>query len=283
MKLGYFGFNNGALANPSDMATVLRALEDHGFESAWTGEHVVVIDPQEAPSPVPPKFPFVDTVAALSFAAAITSKLKLGSGIILLAQRSLVVLANELASVDVLSKGRLLFGVGVGYVEREFQAIGVPYEERGARVNEHIEAMRALWTMDKPEFQGRFTQFSGVQAKPTPIQTPHPPVIIGGMSKAGYARATRYGQGWYGFNQNEAEAEASIEGLRAAAEAQQAPERFDALEISITPRGPVTPERVEKFAALGVHRLILLPAASDSSSLDQALQFIETQANQLLK
>ena len=142
MKIGFFGFNNGPLGEPGTMTRVLQALDGAGFESAWTGEHVVLIDPQEPPSPVPPEFPMLDTVAALAFAAGVTTNLRLASGIILLAQRNPVVLAKELSSIDVLSGGRLTVGVGVGYVKREFDVIGVPFEERGARVSEHIEAMR---------------------------------------------------------------------------------------------------------------------------------------------
>ena len=153
MKIGFFGFNNGALAESEAMAQALRAMDDAGFESAWTGEHVVLIDPQEPPSPVPPDFPMLDTVAALAFAAGVTQRIRLASGIILLAQRNPVVLAKELSGIDRLSKGRLIFGVGVGYVPREFEVIGVPYRERGARVSEHIEAIRALWTQEQPDFE----------------------------------------------------------------------------------------------------------------------------------
>lgn len=284
MKIGYFGFNNGPLGEPEAMASVLRAAEDAGFESAWTGEHVVVIDPQEPPSPVPPSFPMLDTVAALSFAAGLTTRLRLGSGIILLAQRNPVVLAKELSSVDVLSKGRLIFGVGVGYVPREFEAIGVPYEERGARVDEHIDVIRTLWTQDKPTFDGRFTRFSGIQQKPMPVQRPHPPIVIGGMSDAGYRRAVARGNGWYGFNQDEAEAAASLDGLRrAAAEAGDAA-RFDRLEISVTPRGPMTAERLKRFQDLGVQRLILLPGRPESGHkpLDAARRFIDDNARALI-
>jgi probable F420-dependent oxidoreductase len=283
MKIGYFGFNNGPLGQPEAMAAVLRCAEDAGFESAWTGEHVVVIDPQAPPSPVPPSFPMLDTVAALSFAAGVTQSLLLGSGIILLAQRNPVVLAKELTSIDVLSRGRLIFGVGVGYVPREFEAIGVPYEERGARVDEHIDVIRTLWTQDQPAFDGRFTRFSGIQQKPMPVQKPHPPIVIGGMSAAGYRRAIARGDGWYGFNQDEAEAAASIEGLRrAAAEAGDAA-GFERLEISVTPRGPMTADRVARFAELGVHRLILLPGrpAGDGNPLDTVRRYIETSARDL--
>ncbi|MCZ6643192.1 MAG: LLM class F420-dependent oxidoreductase [Gammaproteobacteria bacterium] len=283
MKIGYFGFNNGPLGQPDSIVSLLKCAEDAGFESAWTGEHVVVIDPQEPPSPVPPEFPMLDTVATLAFSAAVTSKLKLGSGIILLAQRNPVVLAKELASIDVLSKGRLLFGVGVGYVKREFDVIGVPYEERGARTSEHIEAIRALWTQDKPVFDGRFTQISGVQSKPMPVQSPHPPIIIGGMSPAGYRRAIAHGDGWYGFNQTEDDAAASIEGLREAARNADKAARFDELEISITPRGAIDADRVKRYEDLGVSRLILLPRpASDADSpLDGVHRFIEDIGQQL--
>jgi alkanesulfonate monooxygenase SsuD/methylene tetrahydromethanopterin reductase-like flavin-dependent oxidoreductase (luciferase family) len=131
MDFGYFGLNMGALDNADAIADVAVAAEQLGYESIWTGEHVVLIDPQEAPSPVPPHAPFVDTVTTLAFAAGKTEKIKLGSGIILLPQRNPIVLAKELAGVDVLSKGRLIFGLGVGYVPGEFEALGIPFEERG--------------------------------------------------------------------------------------------------------------------------------------------------------
>lgn len=284
MKIGYFGFNNGPLGTPDAIRSVLQCAESAGFESAWTGEHVVVIDPQEPPSPVPPEFPMLDTVASLSFAAAVTTRLRLGSGIVLLAQRNPVVLAKELASIDVLSGGRLIFGIGVGYVKREFDVIGVPYEERGARVDDHIDAMRALWTQDRPLFEGRFTRISGVQAKPMPVQSPHPPFVIGGMSPSAYRRAIARGDGWYGFNQTEEQAAASMEGLRQAARDAGKPQRFDELEISVTPRGPIDADRLKRFEDLGVSRLILLPApaAGSGSLLDGVRRFIENTAAALL-
>ncbi|MBT6588668.1 MAG: TIGR03619 family F420-dependent LLM class oxidoreductase [Rhodospirillaceae bacterium] len=170
MKIGYFGFNMGPLGVPEAIREILGAVERCGFESAWTGEHVIAIDPQVPPSPIAPDHPMLDTVAALSFAAAATSRIKLGSGIILLAQRNPLVLAKELASIDVLSQGRLLVGVGVGYIAGEFEALGIPYGERGGRVDDHIEAMRAIWTQEKPVFKGKFTSFAGVQSKPSPVQ-----------------------------------------------------------------------------------------------------------------
>ena len=278
MKIGYFGFNNGPAATPEHIANLMGWLEDARFESAWTGEHVVVIDPQEAPSPVPPELPMLDTVVALTFAAAHSSTLKLGSGIILLAQRNPVVLAKSLSSIDVLSNGRLIFGVGVGYVPREFEVIGVPYEERGARVDDHIEAIRALWTEQQPDFDGRFTRIQGIQQHPHPVQKPHPPIIIGGMSPSAYRRAVACGDGWYGFAQDEAATAASIAGLK---EASADSGRFEALEISVTPRGPVDAARVRAFEDLGVHRLTLMPPLGAGATGDDVRRFIEETSTEL--
>jgi probable F420-dependent oxidoreductase len=277
MKIGYFGFNNGPAAQPDSMRRVLRSLDDCGFESAWTGEHVVLIDPQEPPSPVPPQFPMLDTIAALAFAAGVTQRLKVASGIILLAQRNPVVLAKELTGVDVLSNGRLIFGVGVGYVEREFRTMGIPYEERGARTSEHIEVIRTLWTQDQPSFDGRFTAFEGIQQKPMPVQSPHPPIVVGGMSRAGHRRALTQANGWYGFAltvEDTVKALAGIDALRPDVEREAS---LGNLEISITPRGQVSAADFSRFEDLGVDRLILMPPAGDA---DDIVRFVERTAQE---
>lgn len=280
MKIGYFGFNMGPLALPEAMAAILRTVENCGFESAWTGEHVVAIDPQAPPSPVAPDHVFVDTIAALSFGAATTSRIKLGSGIILLAQRNPVVLAKELASIDVLSQGRLLVGVGVGYVPGEFEALGIPYKERGARVSEHIEAMRALWTQEKPIFKGQFTTFNGIQSKPSPVQKPHLPILIGGMSVPAYRRAVRHGNGWYGFNLSLEAAAESVAGLAAAAKEIDRPAGLGPLTVSVTPKGSIDVDDIKRFEDLGVERLILT-ARGRGGPLERAVQFIEETAERL--
>ena len=287
MKIGYFGLNMGVFTNREAILRLARTAEDAGFESLWTGEHVVVVDPQVPPSPIPPETPMVDTIATLAFAAAATERIKLGSGIILLAQRNPVVLAKELAGIDVLSNGRLLFGIGVGYVKQEFDVIGVPYEERGARVSEHIEAIRALWTQDKPEFEGQFTQISGVQSNPRPIQQPHPPFVIGGMSPPAFRRAVAQGDEWYGFFQDLDATAHCIEGLREAAKRVERPASLGELDISITPPGPVDLDMVKRYADLGVSRLVLMRGftapelAPGVSPVDDGLAFITQIAEDL--
>ena len=152
-----------------------RAAEAAGFESVWTAEHVVLPDPQTPDSPIPAQTPLLDPAVALSHVAAHTRTIRLATGIIILPQRNPVVLAKELASVDVLSGGRLIFGVGAGYLRAEFEAVGASFADRGERTNEYIEAILALWTQEKPSFEGRFVAFGGIDAQPRPVQKPHPP------------------------------------------------------------------------------------------------------------
>jgi probable F420-dependent oxidoreductase len=287
MELGYFGLNVGTFDNPDSMVRLLETAEGVGFESIWTGEHVILIDPQKPPSPVPPQSPFVDTIATLAFAAGHTEKLKLGSGIILLAQRNPIVLAKELAGIDVLSKGRLLFGLGVGYVPGEFEALGIPFEERGARVSEHIEVIRTLWTQEQPAFDGRFTSFSGIQSRPLPVQKPHPPIHVGGMSEPALRRAVRQGDGWYGFFQDLEATARCLEGLEEAAKRVERPAGLGRLEISITPPGPVDADTAKRFEDLGVDRLIVMrgfgdmAGASGENAEDAVIRFLEETSREL--
>jgi probable F420-dependent oxidoreductase len=284
MQIGYFGANVGAFADPDSIGRLAATAEALGFESLWTGEHVVLVDPQQPPSPVPPRSPFVDTIATLAFLAARTQRIKLGSGILLLAQRQPIVLAKELAGIDVLSKGRLLVGVGVGYVPGEFEALGIPYAERGARVTEHIEVMRALWTQEEPAFRGRFTSFSGIQSRPLPVQKPHPPIHVGGMSTAALGRAVAQGNGWYGFFQDLAATGGMLRQLEETAKRVERPKSLGRLEISVTPPGRVGRDEVRRFEDLGVDRLILMRGFEDMAgggSADAALRFLEDTAREL--
>jgi probable F420-dependent oxidoreductase len=263
LKFGLFGINNGIYADPDLAARVARQAEAAGLESVWTGEHVVLPDPQVPPSPAPPQFAMLHPPAALSFLAAVTTRLKLGTGITLIAQRNPVVLAKEMASLDVLSKGRLILGIGAGYLEPEFRALGIPFAERGARTDESVAAMQALWTQPKPAFTGRFWKFSGIDAQPRPVQPGGPPIVVGGASDSALARAARIGQGWYGFAMDVDVAGAAIDRLRKALEKA---ERTTGIEISITPPGRVTAELVARYAALGVHRLIALLPQQDENA-----------------
>ena len=265
MKFGLFGINTGPCANPATASAVARAAEAAGFDSVWTGEHIVLPEPQVPPSPVPADTPFVDSAIALAYVAAVTRTLKLGTGIIILPQRNPVVLAKELASVDVLSNGRLIFGIGIGYLKPEFEAIGAPFDHKGPRSEEFLAAMVALWTMEKPAYRGRFVSFSGINAMPRPVQKPHPEVVFGGHTKEAYGRAARLANGWFGFALDVEGTAKCVEGLRAACK--EAGRPFDDLEVSVTPRGRVDLDTARRFAELGVSRLILLHRGRDQQAV----------------
>jgi probable F420-dependent oxidoreductase len=272
MKFGFFGINMGPLGDPEAMVRVAKACEDAGLESVWTGEHVVLPDPQAPPSPAAPATPFLDPSVALAHLAAHTKTLRLGTGIIILPQRNPVELAKELASLDVVSGGRLLFGLGAGYLEPEFRALGANFEERGAVTDEAIDVLRALWTQEKPAFTGRFYAFSGIDAHPRPVQKPHPPIVIGGMSRAAARRAAARGDGWYGFFTNPEITARSLGWIREACDAGLRSDAQGALEFSVTPPPGITPDLVKQYAELGVDRIIALTTARD---VDGILAFVD--------
>src|SRR4051812_49049806 len=184
----------GPNAEPDALAATAAAAEAAGFESVWAGEHVILPDPQAPPSPMAPQDPALDPLLALTWAAASTQSIRLATGIVILPQRNPVVLAKQVASLDVLSNGRLMLGVGVGYLEPEFRAIGANYEQRGAVTDEYLQAMHHLWYDEHPEFHGRFADFAGVDAYPRPVQRPIP-LLIGGHSRPAFRRAVARGRG----------------------------------------------------------------------------------------
>src|SRR4051812_4859218 len=183
LKFGLFSMNQGPCSYPEGAARIARLAEDAGFDSLWAGEHVVLPDPRVPPSPMDPGDPILDPVIALTFLAAETTRVRLGTGIIILPQRNPLVLAKELASLAVLSEGRLIFGIGVGYLEPEFRALGIPFANKGPRTDEYLAAMRAIWTEEQPAYRGRFVDFAGVQAHPQPGRVP---VVVGEHSPGAY-------------------------------------------------------------------------------------------------
>jgi len=279
MKLGLYGINLGPCADPETAASVAKAAEEAGFESVWTAEHVVLPDPQVPPSPVPAQTRLLDPAVSLAYLAAHTRTLLLATGIIILPQRNPVVLAKELASVDVLSGGRLVFGIGAGYLQAEFEALGAPFEDRGERTDEYIEVIRALWTQEAPRFEGRFVSFGDIDAQPRPVQEPHPPIVVGGMSPPALRRAVRQGNGWYGFALDVDATATCVAGLRAAQQQVERPPELGPLEISVTPSVPLDADALRRFEDLGVERLVPLALAGNAEGL---IAFIEKTAGALL-
>jgi probable F420-dependent oxidoreductase len=270
LEFGLYSMTTGLCSYPETAARVAKAAETAGFDSLWGGEHVVLPDPQAPPSPLAPGDRIADPIVTLSFLAAVTTRIRLGTGIIILPQRNPLVLAKELATLDVLSNGRLIVGVGAGYLEPEFRAVGAPFEERGRVTDEYLAAIRAIWTEDRPVHRGRFVAFENVQAHPRPVQKPTPPIVIGGHTPPSFRRAVERGHGWYGFALDAAGVAACVEGLRQASERYARPAELGPLEISVTPRGRIDRAAAETFADLGAHRLVLLqPRSLDPAGLEQ--------------
>lgn len=204
----HFGAFLHGLNPPEQQFALARRSEELGFESLWTGDHVSFHNP------------LYECLTLLASYTGVTTRIKLGSCVYLLALRHPAVVAKITSTLDVLSGGRLIFGVGVGGENpKEFEACGIPHRERGARVSEGIEIVRALWRDTPATFKGRFTRFEGVSIDPKPAQKPGPPIWIGGRSDAALRRAATLGDGWVSYVVHAARFARSLEKIRAAAAA----------------------------------------------------------------
>jgi probable F420-dependent oxidoreductase len=261
MKFGLHSVNLHGCASPDAVARLGRAAEASGFESLWVADHVVLPDPPVAERPMPPDMRLLDPIVALTFLAAHTARILLGTGVIILPQRQPLVLAKQLASLDVLSNGRVIFGLGVGWCEPEMRSVGVQFTERGRIADDYLAAMRVVWTQPKPAYRGRYSSFEGVQAMPRPVQKPTPPIVVGGRTPPAFRRAVTQAHGWYGFGLDVATTETFVTALRDAAKRHPRPAELGLLQISVTPPdyGVPDPETLDAYAAAGVDRLILRP------------------------
>ena len=186
--------------------TVAQQAETLGFHSVWAADHIVMPVHLTSKYPYHPegKFPvdpadnFLEPLTVLSYVAACTTRVKLGTGVLIIPYRNPVVTAKTIATLDVLSNGRMILGAGVGWMTEEFEYLNSPFHERGARTDEYLHIMKALWTQEEPAFKGRFWSFSDLRCEPKPIQKPHPPIWVGGHSKAALRRTATLADGWYG-------------------------------------------------------------------------------------
>ncbi len=208
MRLGLHALGIGTGADRAVIDAVASAADDCGFATLWVGEHVVMVDRSASRYPysddgviaVPAQADWLDPMIALSFAAAASSRIALATGVLLLPEHNPVVVAKQAASLDRLSGGRLTLGVGVGWSKEEFDALGVPFEHRGARTAEYVAAMRALWRDDVASFDGKFVGFDSIRVNPKPVRDRRVPIVVGGNSDPALRRVASWGDGWYGFN-----------------------------------------------------------------------------------
>lgn len=192
MKFGIQLPHFGPLASGEGTIALARRAEALGFDSVWVGDHIIY----------PPQFAerfghdFYEAVTTLAYVAASTSRIRIGTAVLVLPYRNPLLLAKQLATIDVLSGGRLTVGVGAGWMAEEYAALGAPFAERGAATDEYLEIIRTLWTEERPKFSGKFFQFPEVLSTPRPSQRPNPPIWIGGNSPRALRRAAELGDGW---------------------------------------------------------------------------------------
>lgn len=260
MKFGTFITSQ----RPERIAANIRTAEECGFESAWIGEHLIL--PVEYTSkypyspdgrfPAPPDAPFHDPMLALAFAAAVTSRIKLATGIFVVPLRNPITTAKAVASLDVLSQGRVIFGIGIGWFAEEFAAAGAPFADRALRTREYIELMKELWTAADPRYTGKTFSVNGVRFNPKPVQKPHPPIVVGGTSELAIKRAVRYGDGWYAVARSMAEATSLLAQLETQT---RAANRARPVEVTLSLRTghPLTIDEVRALGDRGVARLLV--------------------------
>src|SRR5215470_17685795 len=198
MHLGIFSYNVEYGARPDELA---YACEERGFESFWVGEHTHIPASRRTPypggGPLPrPYYHIADPFVSLMAAAAATSTIKLGTSVCLVVEHDPIVLAKTVATLDWLSHGRVLFGIGGGWNREEMAHHGTPFQRRWRVLRERVEAMKAIWTQEEASYSGEFVAFERVIAYPKPIQKPHPPILFGGATARGRARVVRYCDGW---------------------------------------------------------------------------------------
>lgn len=191
MKFGIALPNFGRYAQKESILDIANSAEDLGFDSLWVSDHVIIPESHKGFGDV-----FFDPMATLSFVAAKTTAIKLGTSVIILPYRNPIALAKMISTLDVLSGGRLILGVGVGWLEDEFDSLGVSFKDRGAITEECVDVLKNLWSNDHPNYRGKYYNFSDIVFFPKPLQKPHPPMWIGGNSLGALRRAISLGNGW---------------------------------------------------------------------------------------
>ena len=262
-----FGVQLTGYHPPAQQLELARHAEALGYESVWSGDHVSFHNPIH------------ESITLLASYAPITKRIKLGVGVYLLALRSAAVAAKQAATLDVLSGGRLVFGVGVGGENpKEFELCGIPHKERGARVNEAIDAVRTLWRDTPASFHGRFTRFDSVSIDPKPIQQPVP-IALGNAGPVGIEHAAAYADEWCPIDASllntggRPDPAGGIQLFRdLAAEADRDP---DAIPITLFSWGRPKESRLEQYRDLGVSRIVFPPASMSTDGPDQTLRFLD--------
>jgi probable F420-dependent oxidoreductase len=283
LKLGVVAPLAHPLATRGYVETLADEAEQRGLESLWVGEHVVLFEKYASRYPyspdgtmtAAPDTGLLDPFVVLSFVGARTHRLRLATGICLVAQRNPVTTAKQVADLDWLSTGRVEFGVGAGWLREESAALRVDWVGRGRRMDEHVRVMQALWTGDSSLAEDTSFDVSDCLMFPKPVQKPHPRIHVGGSSAAAIRRVARLGQGWYAFNLRPAEVQQRTKAL-ADHLAECGRDRSD-LEISVCPyEHDLTPQLIESYLQVGVDRIVARCRATTPMAIARSLDEVTT-------
>lgn len=279
MKIGLFAVGTPKMVGGSLLRALAVNAERLGVATLWVPEHVVLIDKyvskypytEDGHLPASTNAPIFDPFIALTAIAAVTSKIRLATGICLVPEHNPLVLAKVVATLDFLSGGRAVLGAGIGWLEEEFQAIGVPWERRAQRTREYIGAIRKLWSEDLSSYRGEFVRFEGVRSYPKPVQGTSLPVFFGGESGPALRRVAQYGDGWVGFNLSPDEAAAKIKRIEDLLKANG--RKRSEIELAVSPyTKPITQDDLKRYRDAGVEEVVLIklrpPRAEDEMVKD---------------
>jgi probable F420-dependent oxidoreductase len=271
---------------PDDYARVARRAEELGYHSLWLGDHIVIPEQINSPYPYtadgsagfPRRAPFPDPFVVLGCIAGQTRKILLGTSVIIIPYRNPLHVAKAVATVDLVSGGRFLFGVGIGWMKEEFEALGEKFAERAKRTREYLQIMKTLWQGEPTNFQGEFFSFPEVHAVPRPVQNPHPPIIFGGESLAALRRVADLGDGWQPGLIPLEKLQEQMAQLRELMK--QRGRDFSSLSISLlSPASDLMqdPERLSQLSELGVGETVLFFSGADAQgTISQLEDFART-------
>jgi probable F420-dependent oxidoreductase len=286
MEIGCHLPTQGPVATREALLTFARAAEQHSIASLWVSDHVVF--PRTTTGnypggrfPHPPDRPYLEPVAVLAAAAVCTTRARIGASVFILGHRHPVVMAKMLTSIDALSNGRLICGVGVGWWKEELDILGVPFHVRGRQADEILRIFKELWTVEKPAFEGEFFRFGDIGFAPKPVQKPHPPIWIGGDSPGAFRRIVTLGDGWHATSKTPAELREALTRLRSVAEA--AGRAFETIELSLrfglrddllAQGHQAMVDRLCEYKQLGVNHVLLEFRRDDLARMLEILELV---------
>lgn len=261
MKFGLIPVNIG-VESTEQMVGLAQLAEGAGYESVWTFEHVMVPIDYQSKYPYdksgkmggPPETKFIDPMIALTVVAANTKSIRLGTGVNILSQVNPLYMAKQTASLDMISDGRFMLGVGIGWLREEFDALGVPFEKRGARFDDYITAMRKVWSGEVVEHESEFLSWHGFKSFPLPIQNPMP-IVIGGIKGKIHERIAKYGNGWFAPTTDVQELSDHLQKIKVCCE--EAGRAVSEIEITCMWPGIGGKDAVKALEDVGVHRLVV--------------------------